>query len=271
MTDFVCHFLGVGNARAHALGSSAAVLEAGGAPLLLIDCGPATLDAFIDTYQRVPPAIFVTHAHLDHIGGLEGLYYKLATTPGSRPVRLYVPAPLVMVLQRRLADYPNLLAEGGSNFWDVFHLVPVSERFWHSELSFTAFPVRHHEYLSAFGLALEGVFLYTGDTRPIPELLNRYAARGEWIFHDCALHGNPSHTGLDDLMREYKPEQLARMVLYHYESDDNGAELTAAGLRIAQPGERIALGRKPARLLPVATGEQASATGRDPLLDAAGW
>jgi hypothetical protein len=187
--------------------------------------------------------------------------------------------PLIASLQRRLADYPSLLAEGGSNFWDVFQLVPVSERFWHRDLGFTVFPVRHHEYLGAFGIALEGVFFYSGDTRPIPEILNRYASRGEWIFHDCALHGNPSHTGADDLRREYKPEQLARMVLYHYESDEAGAELAARGLRIARAGERFALERRAVRMSAVASPgaavaqAPAEATADQPgaLPDAVGW
>ena len=39
-------FLGVGNAQAApVLGSASAVLERGGAPQLLIDCGQETLDA----------------------------------------------------------------------------------------------------------------------------------------------------------------------------------------------------------------------------------
>ena len=43
-------FLGVGNARASALGSAAAVLERAGMPALLIDCGPRTLDDYTAQY-----------------------------------------------------------------------------------------------------------------------------------------------------------------------------------------------------------------------------
>ncbi len=242
MPEFTLRFLGVGNAHAPALGSSAAVLEASAEPWLLIDCGPDSLTAYVETYGGLPTAIFITHPHFDHIGGLEALFYRLATASGDpRPPRLYVPAALLPVLQGRLADYPNLLAEGGCNFWDVFHLIPVSERFWHRDLLFSVFPVRHHDYLGAFGLALEGHFLFTGDTRPIPEILNRFASRGELIFHDCGTHPNPSHTWVQDLAREYKPEQRRRLVLYHYASEDDGRVLEGRGYRIARRGEQVGL------------------------------
>jgi 8-oxo-dGTP pyrophosphatase MutT (NUDIX family)/glyoxylase-like metal-dependent hydrolase (beta-lactamase superfamily II) len=242
MSEFFLRFLGVGNAHAPGLGSSAAVLELGTEPWLLIDCGPDSLPAYVETYGGLPTAIFITHAHFDHIGGLEALFYRLATAASPvEPPRLLVPVELVAVLQRRLADYPNLLAEGGCNFWDVFHLIPVAERFWHRDLRFTVFPVRHHDYLAAFGLALEGRFLFTGDTRPIPEILNRYASRGEAIFHDCGTRSNPSHTGYQDLTREYKPEQRGRLVLYHYGSEADGQMLEGRGYRVARRGERLAL------------------------------
>jgi ribonuclease BN (tRNA processing enzyme) len=148
--------------------------------------------------------------------------------------KLYVPVKLLPILQRRIADYPNFLAEGGSNFWEAFQLIPVSERFWLNNLLFDLFPVRHHEHDTAFGIALKGHFLFTGDTQPIPEVLIRYASHGELIFHDCAVQASPSHTSLDEIRRAYRPEQSQRMIFYHYASETDRQTIKEAGLLVAQ-------------------------------------
>lgn len=83
--------------------------------------------------------------------------------------------------------------------------------------------------------------MWTGDTRPIPEMLKRYASDNELIAHDCGVHGNPSHTGVDDLEREYPQDLLGRMLLYHYASDADGDVLRARGHRVAVPGQYLVL------------------------------
>ena len=235
-------FLGVGNAAAVQLGSAAAVIERDGDPLLLIDCGQEALSAYLAHYQATPIAIFLTHLHMDHIAGMERLFVRAYFDGALRGrVRLYVPAALVPHLQSRIADYPGVLAEGGANYWDAFQLVPVSRGFWHDGVWFDVFPVRHHLPDSAFGLRLRGSLTYTGDTRPIPEMLAAHAEADELIAHDCALIGNPSHSGIEDLEREYPATLRSRLLLYHYASAADGDALQARGYRVARAGDTIAL------------------------------
>jgi len=235
-------FLGVGSAQAPELGSASGVLEKDDEPFLMIDCGQEALTAYLDRYAAPPRAIYITHTHMDHVGGLERLFYKIYFDTRLRgSVRLYAHAALIPYLQSRIADYPEVLAEGGANFWDAFALIPVSRGFWHRDVWFDVFATRHHAPNTSFGLSLAGSFVWTGDTRPVPEMLAQYAAHGEIVAHDCALVGNPSHTGVEDLAREYPAELRSRLVLYHYASEADAAELARHGYRIARRGDALAL------------------------------
>ncbi len=240
--NYALRFLGVGSAMAVDLGSSGAVLERDGKPLLLIDCGPETLTRYEEIFGDVPRAIYITHTHMDHVGGLERLFYRSyfdAALKGK--IRLYAHAALITHLQARVADYPNVIAEGGANFWDAFVLVPCSRGFWHDGLWFDVFPTRHHAPLTSFGIALRGAFAWTGDTRPVPEMLSQYAPAPALIAHDCALRGNPSHSGIDDIEREYADDMRSRFVLYHYGSANDGDAMQSRGYRVARAGDILEL------------------------------
>ena len=242
MTDYALAFLGVGNAQAKELGDSAAVLLRDGQPRLLIDCGPSVPARHDARFGAPPPALFITHTHLDHVGGMESLFVKLWFDQARRgKMPLFVPVTVLPLLHQRVASHPNVLAEGGVNFWQAFQVVPVAQGFWLDGLWFDVFPVRHQALNAAYGLALRGSFVYTGDTRPVPEVLAAHAASGEVVFHDCALRGNPSHTGLEDLVREYPDTVRQRLVLYHYEDEQAGQALQRAGYRVARPGDGFPL------------------------------
>ena len=248
--DWRLRLLGVGNASAVELGSAMATIERDGAPWLTIDCGGEGLTAYERTYGGMPRALFMTHAHMDHIAGFERLFVASYFDAARRgEVRLYVPVTLLPLLHQRVASYPNALAEGGVNFWDAFRVVPVADHFWHDGFRLEVFPVRHHWPDTAFGLRLRGSLVWTGDTRPIPEMLARFADAGELVAHDCAVAGNPSHSGIDDLEREYPRELLQRCLLYHYESAGDGGALRARGYRVGDPGELVPL-REPVGVSP---------------------
>lgn len=243
---------GVGNAFATELGSAMATIERDGAPWLTIDCGSDGLTHYLAHYDAPPRALFVTHAHLDHVGGLERLFGAAFWNDALRGrLPLYVPAPLMPLLQQRVASYPNVIAEGGANFWDAFHLVPVGDHFWHDGVRLEVFATRHHWPDTSFGLRLRSSLVWTGDTRPIPEQLAKFADAGECVFHDCALHGNPSHSGIDDLERDYPEALLARCRLYHYASAEDGAALEARGHRIVRAGEVVVLADTTALMAPL--------------------
>ncbi len=139
--SWALRFLGVGNSlAAPVLGSASAVIERAGQPWLLIDCGQETLSAYEAQYAGLPDAVFITHLHMDHIGGLERLFIKTYFDPTRRGrTVLYVPSALVPAMHARLADYPGVLAEGGANWWDAFRLVPVSKGFLARRLPFRGF------------------------------------------------------------------------------------------------------------------------------------
>lgn len=236
-------FLGTGAALNQGLGNSACVVQKNESPWLLIDCGHDTLTRYREYAGELPRHTFITHLHFDHIAGLEQLYYQTCIHKPDFTPTVFVPSQLVNRLTQILSN--TGMAETGINVWDAIRIVPVFEQFWFDGCEFKLHAVRHHKPNTAFALQLPGSFFYTGDTRPIPEILHHEAVFQETIFHDATLVGNPSHSGIDELLACYNPETLARLVIYHYPTPEAGQTIAAKGVKIAQPGEVFHLRTRP--------------------------
>lgn len=96
----------------------------------------------------------------------------------------------------------------------------------------------------SYGLALPGVFLYSGDTKPIPEVITSLAPNSEIIFHDLSLSNQPSHTFIGELAA-YTPEVLARCYFYHLKDENDIKKVEHAGYDAVRPGQTFNLQQYP--------------------------
>jgi len=192
---------------------------------LLIDCGGDIRFALAEhgLGPRDIDAVYVSHLHADHVGGLEWLAFNNHFGATCRRPTLFAAPDLAADLwdhclrggmertgegQASLSTYFQLGAMNGSGFtWDgtAFALVPVP----------------HVRGMPCYGLrfALNGrQVLFTSDTQFQPELLAEHLAAAQLVFHDCETMAQRSgvHAHYQDLAT--LPLALrAKIWLYHYQ------------------------------------------------------
>jgi phosphoribosyl 1,2-cyclic phosphodiesterase len=222
---------------------------------LLFDCGSDVrwgLAAMGMDYADVH-AVYVSHLHADHIGGLEWLGFKRYFIEQGRRIPMFVPEPLRRPLwENSLKGGMELLDFGPSDlshFFDVEE-VGTDESFTWMGARFSLVPLVHLRggaYLMwSYGVFLEtaaGGVLLTSDCRLERERLDPWYARSSLIFQDCEILPNPTgaHAHYRDLVA--LPADLrARMWLYHLNCGTPPDAPADGFMGIVAPGQSFDLG-----------------------------
>ncbi|CAK0761564.1 Lactamase_B domain-containing protein [Gammaproteobacteria bacterium] len=217
MADAHLVLLGTGNAESLRYWNTNALVRTGEANIL-IDCGFTIKYALAEVglTLREIDAVFVTHAHGDHVHGLERLGFESRYVYQRRPT-LYLETDLYSVVWDRCLSGSMGHTSCGANrledFFDV-HLIK-NHTFTAGGCRFHTFPTPHTIGKPSYGVVLNERVLFTSDTNLIPHLDTFFPAGT--IIHDCCLQTqNPVHATLHELIFGYLGTLRRRVFLSHY-------------------------------------------------------
>lgn len=211
---------------------------------LLVDCGSDARFALKEmglSYKDID-AVYISHLHADHAGGLEWLGFAKFFDPTQKPPDLFISELLKDSL------WNNVLSGGMSTLQNkICHLdtffnvnaIPLNEGFSYMGTEFRLIQTCHFMngyYISpSFGLIFEpsksfGNVFITTDTQFAPEQISDFYNSCNLILHDCETMYLPNkvpiksrvHAHYEDL-KTISPEVKGKMWLYHYQ--DNGPEI----------------------------------------------
>ncbi|RCK19249.1 MBL fold metallo-hydrolase [Thalassospira lucentensis] len=200
---------------------------------LLIDCGSDARHSLrkLGCMPNDFEAVYISHLHSDHIGGLEWMALANYFIFDGHRVDLITARELIEPLWEHslrggleTSDHGNSTL---SSYFDVIALEPEDGFEWQG-LKFDVIPAAHvvTEEKTMFSFALFGhakdkSFFLTTDAIFDPDAHMPFYKKADIIFQDCEL--GPRHSGVHahyDQLVTLPAEVKAKMWLYHYQAYD---------------------------------------------------
>jgi len=228
-------FLGVGDQfSAHDQYHSNMVITADSGAKILIDCGSDIKYSLME--RKIDPtdidAVYISHLHADHIGGLEWLLLSTYFGGQNKRLKLFCEEKLQSKLwNNSLQGGLECLGSRCMEISDYFDCHPLAEdgRFDWQGLHFELVKMPHvmgsgcnmYSYGLLAGTAdkKQSLFIST-DTQFQPGLIEAIAEKASLIFHDCETSAVKSavHAHYEQLLT--LPASVKnKMWLYHYQRD----------------------------------------------------
>lgn len=194
------------------------VLVREGEASLLVDAGPEfRLQALAAGLERID-ALLLTHAHADHIHGLD----DLRPLTRGRPLPVYGNRPALEELRERFAYAFRRSQEGGGK--PRFELLELAEPTRVAGLEVSPVPLRHGE-LPILGFRI-GALAYLSDCSAIPESSRPILEGVETLVIDALrARPHPTHFSLDEALAEAERIGARRTWLTHLTHDHDHAWL----------------------------------------------
>lgn len=200
---------------------------------LLIDCGSDVRHAMaaLNISYKLIDAVYISHFHADHVGGLEWLAFTTYFDPEAKKPDLIIHPNMVKILwDNSISAGLESLQEKQATIDEYFNVNPecTDEYFIWENIKFKLIQTIHvyngPDLMPSYGLFFETgkrkVFIST-DTQFTPDLFIEYYKKADLIFHDCNTGQRCSvHANFDEL-KTLDADIKAKMWLYHYTNDAN--------------------------------------------------
>ena len=221
------------------------VIENSHGSKLLLDCGSHAQFSLaeLNLYPKDIDAVYISHLHADHIGGLEWLAFMRKFSQNKQKPVLYAADNLLQDLwDKSLRGGLESIQGDVMSLTGYFecHAVPINNFFQFGNLKMTPVQTVHimsgMGIVNSYGLLIQEITVHsdedknhpqrppvvfiTTDTQHCPSQIQCFYNQADLILHDCETSQYKSgvHAHYTELMTlDAKTKQ--RMMLYHYQPE----------------------------------------------------
>ena len=196
----------------------ASILVEEGGKTLLVDTSPDLRDQLLDAGVRHLDGVLFTHAHADHIHGLDEL--REVNRAMKAPIPVYGTAETLEVLEHRFEYAFQGIPEGKPIFrpWLLPNRIETGQAFNVGPIGVRAF-LQDHGYGTTIGFRFAGA-AYSTDLIGLPAE-SREIIRGAklWVVGALQDAPHPTHASLAQVLAWVQDLAPARTILTHMSND----------------------------------------------------